>query len=720
MSRAYGVQRRRWPVWAARCLWGLMVAAVLIHVIPGLGFGPAPSGGGLSQLFVVASVVLFLLAFATVGALVASRVPGNPVGWLLLGSALAYTLATTVTGLPAPGTGGPAWYVAAADLAGQPLYTVGLALGFLTLLLFPTGSLPSRRWRWAGWLIAVGWLLFAVGQTFGPARLPDFDAANPAAVAGAAGRALSALQAGQVLAVAGGVLACISLIVRFRRSENVVRKQIEWLAYAAAVVVAGVIANVALGAVPQTLNVNNYENGVISLALAGIPVAMGIAILTRRLYDIDVIVNKTLVYGSLAVFITAVYVALVVGTGRYVGQQGDAGFGLSILATAVVAVAFQPVRERVQHLANRLVYGKRATPYEALSTFADQLGATMPAEELLPQLARVLAGATGATRTQVWLCAGDLLRLEAAYPAGDPAGHPAQPPLQPIALPPHGLPDFPGATTAFEVSHGGERLGALTLAKRPGEALTPVERRLAAQLAAQAGLVLHNAGLTEQLKERMAELLASRKRIVEAADSERRRLERNIHDGAQQQLVALSVMARLAETTVDGDKDSARAMVAQAQADATDALENLRDLARGIYPPLLAERGLVAALEAQAGRSAIPVTVEADGLGRYPQDAEAAVYFSALEALQNVAKYAGASRACVRLAGPDGRRGALEFSVTDDGAGFDSGSAGYGTGLQGMADRLAALGGDLQVRSKPGQGTTVTGRLPVRALELVP
>ncbi len=720
MSRAYGVQRRRWPVWAARCLWGLMVAAVLIHVIPGLGFGPAPSGGGLSQLFVVASVVLFLLAFATVGALVASRVPGNPVGWLLLGSALAYTLATTVTGLPAPGTGGPAWYVAAADLAGQPLYTAGLALGFLTLLLFPTGSLPSRRWRWAGWLIAVGWLLFAVGQTFGPARLPDFDAANPAAVAGAAGRALSALQAGQVLAVAGGVLACISLIVRFRRSENVVRKQIEWLAYAAAVVVAGVIANVALGAVPQTLNVNNYENGVISLALAGIPVAMGIAILTRRLYDIDVIVNKTLVYGSLAVFITAVYVALVVGTGRYVGQQGDAGFGLSILATAVVAVAFQPVRERVQHLANRLVYGKRATPYEALSTFADQLGATMPAEELLPQLARVLAGATGATRTQVWLCAGDLLRLEAAYPAGDPAGHPAQPPLQPIALPPHGLPDFPGATTAFEVSHGGERLGALTLAKRPGEALTPVERRLAAQLAAQAGLVLHNAGLTEQLKERMAELLASRKRIVEAADSERRRLERNIHDGAQQQLVALSVMARLAETTVDGDKDSARAMVAQAQADATDALENLRDLARGIYPPLLAERGLVAALEAQAGRSAIPVTVEADGLGRYPQDAETAVYFSALEALQNVAKYAGASRACVRLAGPDGRRGALEFSVTDDGAGFDSGSAGYGTGLQGMADRLAALGGDLQVRSKPGQGTTVTGRLPVRALELVP
>ncbi len=343
-------------------------------------------------------------------------------------------------------------------------------------------------------------------QTFGPARLPDFDAANPAAVACPMGRALGTLQtAGQVVAIAGGVLACVSLIVRFRRADSTVRKQIEWLAYAAVVVLAGVLASVPLQAVPQTDTVTNYQNGIITLALACIPIAMGIAILTRRLYDIDLIVNKTLVYGSLAVFITAAYVALVVGIGRYVGQRGDAGFGLSILATAVVAVAFQPVRERVQHLANRLVYGKRATPYEALSTFADQLGATMPAEELLPHLAQVLAGATGAAQTQVWLCAGDHLRLEAAYPAGDPA----QPEPQPIALPPHGLPHFPGATTAFEVSHGGERLGALTLAKRPGEALTPVERRLATQLAAQAGLVLHNAGLTEQLEGRMAELLAS-------------------------------------------------------------------------------------------------------------------------------------------------------------------------------------------------------------------
>jgi signal transduction histidine kinase len=715
MSRAYGVQRRRGRVWVARSAWGLVVATLLIHAIPGLGFSPPGSVGGLSQLFVIVAFGLFVLAFATVGALVASRQSRNPVGWLLLGSALAYSFAGLAPGLTAPAADGPAGYVVAADLASQPLYDAGLMLGFLTLLLFPTGALPSPRWRWAGWLIGAGWLLFSIGQTFGPAWLPTTGAANPLAVTGSAGRVLNALQAGQFLAVAGGVLACVSLIVRFRRAEGVVRKQIEWLAYAAAVVVAGVIANVALQARPQTEVINNYGNGIITLALACIPVAMGIAILTRRLYDIDVIVNKTVVYLSLAAFITAVYIALVVGIGHAVGQRANTGFGLSILATAVVAVAFQPVRERVQHLANRLVYGKRATPYEALSTFTDQIGATVPAEDLLPHLARVLAEATGAAQTQVWLADGGWLRLQAAYPADDQDKPERR--WVAIPLPPRGLPAFPGATTGFEVSHGGERLGALTLAKRPGEALTPVEGRLAAQLAAQAGLVLHNAGLTGQLKERMAELRASRKRIVEAADGERRRLERNIHDGAQQQLVALSVMARLAETTVDSDKESARAMVVQAQADATDALENLCDLARGIYPPLLADQGLAAALDAQARKSPFPVTVEAEGLGRYPQEAEAAVYFCMLEALQNVAKYAGAARVIVSLASAEG---ALEFAVGDDGAGFDTESEGGGSGLQGMADRMAALGGDLQIRSQPGHGTTVTGRLPVRALERVP
>ncbi len=175
-------------------------------------------------------------------------------------------------------------------------------------------------------------------------------------------------------------------------------------------------------------------------------------------------------------------------------------------------------------------------------------------------------------------------------------------------------------------------------------------------------------------------------------------------------------MVHLAETTLDDDKEGARSLVAQAHADAKEAVENLRDLARRIYPPFLVEHGLVAALEARVRRAAVPVTVQADAIGRYSNEAEAAVYFCALEAVANVAKYARASQATVRLTGHDG---ALEFSVTDNGIGFDLQSAASGSGLQGMADRMAAFGGELQVSSGPARGTTVTGRLPVRPLERV-
>ncbi|HET9671889.1 MAG TPA: histidine kinase, partial [Actinomycetota bacterium] len=201
--------------------------------------------------------------------------------------------------------------------------------------------------------------------------------------------------------------------------------------------------------------------------------------------------------------------------------------------------------------------------------------------------------------------------------------------------------------------------------KRSGESLTGAERKLVADLAAQAGLVLRNAALTEDLLETIEELRRSRQRLVAAQDEERRRLERNLHDGAQQRIVALTVQLGLLERLVDRDPEQAKAIASRLQGDATEALEELRDLARGIYPPLLADRGLVAALESQVRRSTVPVVVEADGIGRYAREAEAAVYFSCLEALQNVAKYASASRATVRLLDGDGR---LRFEVSDDGA----------------------------------------------------
>ena len=222
--------------------------------------------------------------------------------------------------------------------------------------------------------------------------------------------------------------------------------------------------------------------------------------------------------------------------------------------------------------------------------------------------------------------------------------------------------------------------------------------------------MLRNVRLTEELRARFDDLRAAQKRIVAAQDRERRRLERNIHDGAQQQLVALAVKARLARSLTDRDPAKAAEMLTQIEGETQEALEDLRDLARGIYPPLLADKGLAAALTAQARKSTVPVEVVADGVDRFPQEVEAAVYFSALEALQNTAKYADATRATVSLSRANG---SLEFAVADDGRGFDPGATGYGTGLQGIADRLGALDGELEITSRPGSGTTVRGRLPI-------
>ena len=274
-----------------------------------------------------------------------------------------------------------------------------------------------------------------------------------------------------------------------------------------------------------------------------LPVAIGFAILKYRLYDIDVVISKTIVYGSLAAFITAVYVLVVVGIGSLGSGSLHAGsrpnLALSILATAVVAVAFQPVRERVQRLANRLVFGKRATPYEALSEFAGRMGGTYAAEDVLPRMARVLAEGTGADRAVVWLKDGAELAAGACWPAdGAPPG--------PVGFAGGGAPAITGADRVALVYYQGEALGALSVAKRPGETLTPVEGKLMSDLAAQAGLLLRNIGLTEQLRARLADLQASRLRIVAAADDQRRRIERDIHDGAQQQLLAIADTLALA------------------------------------------------------------------------------------------------------------------------------------------------------------------------------
>jgi signal transduction histidine kinase len=269
-----------------------------------------------------------------------------------------------------------------------------------------------------------------------------------------------------------------------------------------------------------------------------------------------------------------------------------------------------------------------------------------------------------------------------------------------------------GADCVVPVMHHGELLGALSITKKRGDAFTPAEDTLVGKLAAQAGLVLRNVGLTEQLRARLAELRASRERLITAQDCERRRLERDIRDGAQRQLAGLASTLGLAAQALEHDEAQAKTLLNQVTSHTAEALKDLRELARGIYPALLADMGVAAALGAQARKAPIPVSVDAGGIGRYPQETEAAVYFCALEALHNAARHADASRASVRLSESNA---GLRFEVADDGRGFDPATARQGTGLQGITDRIDALGGHVHVDSGPGQGTRISGQVPASA-----
>jgi signal transduction histidine kinase len=509
-----------------------------------------------------------------------------------------------------------------------------------------------------------------------------------------------------------GVAASVaSLFIRFRRSAGDERQQLKWFIYAAVTTVVLVLPTWIINTPPPTLYV------LAALGAPLIPVAVGIAILKYRLYVIDVVINKTVVYASLAAFITAVYVAIVVGIGSLVGHGDRPNVALSIVATAIVAVAAQPVRGRMQRVANRLVYGERASPYEVLTQLAERVGGEYATEDVLPRTARVIAEGTAAVRADVWLRFGGELRLAARWPSG------GEDDAEPVRLNgDRGTVAIAEAGRSVPIFHQGELLGAIAVTKPPTEPFTPAEDKLLDDLASQAGLVLRNVGLTAELQARLEELSrqatalrASRQRIVAAQDAERKRLERNIHDGAQQHLVALAVKLRLAKTLVRADARKAAAMLAELRGETAEALETLRDLARGIYPPVLEEQGLAAALHAQVYRSGMRVSIEADGLRRHPIETEAAIYFCCLEALQNAAKYAEASSVVVHLReeGDD-----LAFSIADDGLGFDPITVARGSGLQNMVDRVVALGGDVEVRSEPGHGTTVSGSVPSSALEV--
>ena len=346
------------------------------------------------------------------------------------------------------------------------------------------------------------------------------------------------------------------------------------------------------------------------------------------------VLASVVVLGGLATFVVLVYLVLVVGVGALVGHTSSPPLGLSVLATAVVALAFDPVQNRLESFATRVVRRGRPSPYDVLRRFTATTAGSYPAEEEPERMARVLADGTGAERAQVWVVVGDQSVLAATWPPRTSESQDGR----------------AEGTRRLAVRQGDELLGELVVSERPGVPLTSVEERLFAGLANQAGLVLRGARLRAQLELRLTELSAraaelrvSRERLVDAHDVERRRLERDIHDGAQQHLVALAVNLRLAATLAGRSPERAQALLAAQEVAADDAVETLLRLSRGIYPPLLEASGVVIALRSAITGYGQPVGLVAHEVGRYARQVEAAAYFCCLEALQNAAKHSRAA-----------------------------------------------------------------------------
>jgi signal transduction histidine kinase len=677
--------------WARRTAITLVVTSVALGVL-GTMLAIRVSGTPLPPETQRAGQVVLLwtaLVFVAVGALTAARRPANLVGWMLIAIGACWQLdhlagsARIYLGfvrLDRRGGALAAWLF-------DVLWIVPVCGLPLLVLLIPTGRLPSRRWLPAAAAAGGAAVLLTISVGLRPGPLTSTPSvASPFGVA-AIERFVPVLDGlATALLVAATVAALVSLVVRYRRGGYVTRLQLKWVILGfALVVVALVAANVleSLGADARTLAL------VRTLPLVLVPVACGIAILRHRLFDIDLVISKLSVYGALAAGIVVLYVAVVVGVGRLVGAGDEPNVALAVSATALAALAFDPARRGLQQMTNRAVYGNRATPYETLAAMSRKVGSWHEPTELLDRMARAIADATGG-RGEVWVAGATGLTRVAAWPE---AIHECP---RPIAGPERDA----DHEMVFPVHHAGLELGALTVSKPKGEHLSASEHRLLVDLAGSAAFVLENARLVDEVR-------ASRQRLVATQDTERRRVERDLHDGAQQRLLELALTLRRAEREIG--EGPAVDTIAAALCQLHLALAELRDLARGIHPAILTEQGLTAALQSLTARSPVAVELDLTIDGRFSAPLESTVYFLVSEALTNVTKHAGEPVRVGVTAHRCDDDETFRIEVRDDGPG---GADRHGTGLQGLADRVAALDGRFEVDSPVGGGTRISAVLP--------
>ncbi|HEV8296417.1 MAG TPA: histidine kinase [Acidimicrobiales bacterium] len=681
---------------------GSVVASVAAAVCGVVAIALAGTSGTASE-YVGAGVII---CWALCGAWAARDAELAPLGAIVGGGSLAAGIAAVSAAQLAHRTG-------STDLADVgvrvgAMVAVGAALHLL--LAQPAGRLESTGRRAAA---ATG---YAVSVAVGLALLAERDRVLVAPIVASA-----------VLATVIGLAAGYP---RYARANAVDRRRLQWLGWAFAVTAEVLLVTVGFRLLADR---PRHPLAITGAASAVVPIALVAGAHRRLLGRIDRVLAATVALAGNTALVFGVYIVVVIGLGRRPEGGERSLLLLSMTAAAVVASLYPGTRDRLADVANRLIYGERTAPDVALRTFGTRMSRAIPLDELLLQLAESLRRSLLLRASEVWTGTDGHLELAAGVP------HRETPPirLRDSAVPVVARAGVAGGTwlevwmpelvadrdsgllRVAPIVHGGQLLGLIVLERRSGtDALSETDEQVVGELARQVGLALHNVQLDsalqaslDALQQKADELQESRARIVAAGDSERRKLERNLHDGAQQHLVSIAVKVRLARDAVESDPNDALAILGELTSDVQEAVQELRNLAHGIFPPLLMSGGLRDALPHAGSRASLPTDVVVE-VGRYPTEVEAAVYFCCLEALQNAAKHAGPdASATVRVWSADH---ALSFEVADDGAGFDPASgAGSGHGFVNMADRLGAINGTLEVDAAPGAGVRIRGRIPV-------
>lgn len=623
------------------------------------------------------------LALSTVGALVASRRPENSIGWLLGASGLLYAVMVSVgeygTYALLTERGSPPGGIMAAWL-GSWLYVLGANLVLYSFLLFPDGRLPGRNWRVVAWLVVLVICLDAASLALAPGELYGFpDVENPLGIEALARLPGPIGAAASVFTLAAIVAPVIALIVRFRRARGDERQQIKWVVYAVAVLVAAIVAvNLWPALDPSFAGTVLFFVG--SLA---IPTAIGVAIFKYRLYDIDLIINRTLVYGALTACVVGLYILIVGYLGALLRTDGGNLF-VSVVAASLVAVLFAPLRERLQRGVNRLMYGERDDPYAVISLLGERMKATDAPEAVLPAIVETVAQALKLPYAAIALKQDD----------GE---------FETVAVRGH----LKGEQLVLPLSYGTETIGQLILSPRaPGEPFGPADKRLLDDLARHAEAAAYAVRLT-------ADLQRSRERLINAREEERRRLRRDLHDGLGPQLATMTLKLDAARNLLGTKPQAADALLSGLKAQAQEAISDVRRLVYDLRPPALDELGLIPAIREQAtnyGQNGLNVSVETpEELPPLPAAVEVAAYRIVQEALTNASRHARASECRIRFSIGD----ELELEITDDGVGLPE-ERRAGVGLSSMRERAAELGGPCTVEPLgPAGGTRVLARLPL-------